>query len=821
MANTGAGSSTKETQSPCGTNKMIDHSILFPPMPTSHSGIHQILRCLSVGTPQIRQMLLQETDVILECKVCRNLFRSVINFVDHKKKYCSRGSGSDVASSQSANFDLQELYSRESEEAVYVEPQSVEDSVTGGCGSKSRSKAMNRQQNSFIILRKIPSTSQALEQQILTPDQIISRADIDEMSMFGHQKEYTASKLIGEITMKQVMHPRKSSVLEKRESLHEVIKKQISPLQSEPREESSQEKAPQEVVHPPVKSPVQKPVKSPEGPADAHSMKVVGPKKSPGSTKEPKVTTKPSDLCVAGQENVCKICRKKCKNWTALAWHMRIHKRPCFKCSVCTFQAATVFNLRRHLQQAHHFNKDWVDKMLNPTQRQGKNSRPPPSEMSEGNIPTCNVCLKTFANRRNVLRHMEIHKRPEKGPLKGKPKEPTQTSKEDWARLKVMQIMDEKKLMCRKCDKKLSSMRRLHQHVCNHFSLNRYRCKSCPYENSDYTQMRRHIMGKHGRQFRTIQQISGAIKSMKVGIWINFAQFEGAESADTPAKKVSQKDAKDMKLDLDENKERSKDDKSGDTEEEETSGAKESSEDEEPEAPETRVDASDSMSDSDITNIREETPKVGKTACEDVPTSSTPQSSPQVTPKKNSSDSATSPRDSSKRPLRPNPSPKNLTTVTTPGRGQAETDWGEQDKVLLEAIMDKKNIRCITCNRQYQYLSSLQRHVRLHLLPSDNQSTQVKSNPDAAPRKAKAIQALINVNQMKCLKCRKRFTTMSSLKRHVGRHLGYSTFKCRFCGYISRNYTWFKQHLLSKHPSELVNKLEELGTMISSMKTKR
>lgn len=518
MADTETAGSSKETRATHGANKMIDHSVLFPPMPTSHSGIHQILQCLSVGTPQIRQMLLQESDVILECKVCRSLFRSVINFVDHKKKYCSRGTGPDVMSSQNVNFDLQELYSRESEEAVYVEPQGIEDSVGSSCGSKSRGKSLQRRQNSFIVLRKIPSTSQALEQQIVTPEQIITRADIDDMSMFSHQKEYTASKLIGEIAMKQVKRSRKTSVLEKRQTLHEVIKNQISTQQqSETRVDSLQEKAQHSAVIPPMKSPVQKAVKSPEGAGD--SVKVTAPRKSPASAKESKVT-KAGDGNTYGEENVCKICKKKCKNWTALAWHMRIHTRPFFKCSVCQYKAVSVFNLKRHLQQTHHFSKEWVDKMLNPSQRTGKSYRPPPTEISEGNIPTCNICLKTFANRRNVMRHMEIHNRgnKEKSP-KGKPKEQTQTSKEDLARMKVMQIMDEKKLMCRKCHKNLSSMRRLHQHVCNHFGLNRYRCKSCPYENSDYTQMRRHIMGKHGRQFRTIQQISGAIKSMKVGLF--------------------------------------------------------------------------------------------------------------------------------------------------------------------------------------------------------------------------------------------------------------------------------------------------------------
>ena len=37
---------------------------------------------------KVKDALLNECEVVLECKVCRNLFRSVVNFLAHKRIYC-------------------------------------------------------------------------------------------------------------------------------------------------------------------------------------------------------------------------------------------------------------------------------------------------------------------------------------------------------------------------------------------------------------------------------------------------------------------------------------------------------------------------------------------------------------------------------------------------------------------------------------------------------------------------------------------------------------------------------------------------------------
>lgn len=37
---------------------------------------------------QLKGLLSNECDLLYECKVCRNIFRSLANFISHKRVYC-------------------------------------------------------------------------------------------------------------------------------------------------------------------------------------------------------------------------------------------------------------------------------------------------------------------------------------------------------------------------------------------------------------------------------------------------------------------------------------------------------------------------------------------------------------------------------------------------------------------------------------------------------------------------------------------------------------------------------------------------------------
>ncbi|XP_015190350.1 PREDICTED: zinc finger protein 800 [Polistes dominula] len=72
------------------TNNVIspDLSTLRKPIDISVSRLSQICKLLENGSDEVKAILAYECDIIYECRVCRSLFRSLVNFISHKRVYC-------------------------------------------------------------------------------------------------------------------------------------------------------------------------------------------------------------------------------------------------------------------------------------------------------------------------------------------------------------------------------------------------------------------------------------------------------------------------------------------------------------------------------------------------------------------------------------------------------------------------------------------------------------------------------------------------------------------------------------------------------------
>ncbi|KAL1491962.1 hypothetical protein ABEB36_012475 [Hypothenemus hampei] len=66
-----------------------DISHLKKPIETNIAGIKQLLSVWSNATNEVKALLMFECDVMYECRTCRTIFRSLANFLLHKRNYCT------------------------------------------------------------------------------------------------------------------------------------------------------------------------------------------------------------------------------------------------------------------------------------------------------------------------------------------------------------------------------------------------------------------------------------------------------------------------------------------------------------------------------------------------------------------------------------------------------------------------------------------------------------------------------------------------------------------------------------------------------------
>lgn len=78
----------KKTKPGNSSTTKKDVTILRKPVEISCSSLSDVVSQLDTGTEEVKQLLNHECDLIYECKVCKNLFRSLVNFISHKRIYC-------------------------------------------------------------------------------------------------------------------------------------------------------------------------------------------------------------------------------------------------------------------------------------------------------------------------------------------------------------------------------------------------------------------------------------------------------------------------------------------------------------------------------------------------------------------------------------------------------------------------------------------------------------------------------------------------------------------------------------------------------------
>jgi len=98
-----------------------DTSVLRQSIEVGKTGMKQAIHALECGSKEVREVLLNECTVIYECKVCFNLFRSLANFISHKRTFCKNKSNTVLH-----HFNNPEQDKNTADKLVVVQPEPVE-----------------------------------------------------------------------------------------------------------------------------------------------------------------------------------------------------------------------------------------------------------------------------------------------------------------------------------------------------------------------------------------------------------------------------------------------------------------------------------------------------------------------------------------------------------------------------------------------------------------------------------------------------------------------------------------------------------------------
>ena len=86
----------------------IDHSLTREPINLGIKNVRQILTCIKESTLEVKDLILNECNIIYECKICTNLFRSLANFIAHKRIYCKKHFCEQMVLFDSTHFQFNE-----------------------------------------------------------------------------------------------------------------------------------------------------------------------------------------------------------------------------------------------------------------------------------------------------------------------------------------------------------------------------------------------------------------------------------------------------------------------------------------------------------------------------------------------------------------------------------------------------------------------------------------------------------------------------------------------------------------------------------------
>ncbi|XP_064652476.1 uncharacterized protein LOC135503083 [Lineus longissimus] len=308
----------------------VDYSIIRDPIFTSVRSLDDYVNVMSIGTPEIKRIISEECDVILECKVCQSLFRSLPNLVSHKRVYCK---------TKFAGYMPPVPSHITEDETVVLEPTDPDED-----GEKDQESKVMRPVYESVLDGSFEGASMGykvltdalLKEQSLAEDKATTVVELDTIpgnsnAMFQSVETYQG-KAPSDAELKNIAKNKK--------------RKREAELEGEGSKNKIVKVVPQAATHSHVKFSLRN-----RKATDTESEDVV--KKTPGRRSS----------CYEWKKHVnvksvsCNICSQKYSCLKTLRFHVEtIHqeKRRFYPCPFCKALFSQVWGTRRHVERRHN-----------------------------------------------------------------------------------------------------------------------------------------------------------------------------------------------------------------------------------------------------------------------------------------------------------------------------------------------------------------------------------------------------------------------------------------------------------------------------------
>ncbi|CAK9822124.1 Zinc finger protein 800 [Anthophora retusa] len=284
-----------------------DLSQLRPPIDISVSTLYRVCKVLENGSDEVRSILAYECDLVYECRICRSLFRSLMNFISHKRIYCKEKFDITFVRNFSNDYDTS-FPSKQN-------PLETEKMFQGACG------------NDRILRSQVPKKEQ--------------KKDLTAVVSMLQKKQRENLQTNAEQLYLESMHSNSSAVYQTIESVvpiqnhSDLMKAQVMEL-----ENINEQTA----------------VLGPNGQLVHPSQELIS------NT----ITQNNEESAIHENDVLCSICHAKFSTKKTLAVHAKtLHTshRLCYPCPCCSSTFANTWSVYRHLFKVHRKSNEQVRKL--------------------------------------------------------------------------------------------------------------------------------------------------------------------------------------------------------------------------------------------------------------------------------------------------------------------------------------------------------------------------------------------------------------------------------------------------------------------------